>query len=90
MLRISPSRHFQLEIYQRTAGIGYAAGNEPFALPKTVNSMIPSGVARSQLSIVSRTKRHLVGGISLKIVLRTMAFVAHQHNAYSPNQWGNL
>jgi hypothetical protein len=37
--------------------------------------MIPSGVARGQLIIVNRTKRHLVGGISSKIVFRTMAFV---------------
>ena len=37
--------------------------------------MMPSGVARGQLIIVSRTNRHFVGGISSKIVLRTMVFV---------------
>ena len=60
---------------QGAAGIGCAAGNDPAGLPKTVNSIMPSGVARGQLIIVSRTKRDLVGGISSKIVLRTMAFV---------------
>ena len=60
---------------QRAVEIGCAAGNDPAGLPKTVNSMIPSGVARGQLIIVSRTNRHLVGGISSKIVLRMTAFV---------------
>jgi hypothetical protein len=46
------------------------AGNDPAALPKTVNSMIRSGVTRGQLVIVSRTNRHRVGGSSSKIVLR--------------------
>jgi hypothetical protein len=39
-----------------------------------VNSITPSGVVRGQLSIVSRTKRHRVGGISAKIVFRTTLF----------------
>src|SRR5262245_1831705 len=59
----------------RAGGIGCAAGNDPAGLPNTVNSMIPSGVARGQLISVNRTKRHFVGGISSKIVLRTMAFM---------------
>src|SRR5258708_17985201 len=59
----------------RTPGIGCAAGNHSAALPKIVNSMIPSGVARGQLIIVSRTKLHVVGEISSKIVLRTTVFV---------------
>jgi hypothetical protein len=44
-------------------------------LPKTVISMIPSGVVRGQPVIVSRTNRQLVGGISSKTVLRAVAFV---------------
>ena len=56
-------------------GIGTAAGNDPDGLPKTVNSMMPNGAERGQLTIVSRTNRHFVGGISSKMVLRTTAFV---------------
>jgi len=37
--------------------------------------MIPSGVVRGQSVIVSRTNRHLVGGISSKTVLRAVVFV---------------
>jgi Glycosyl hydrolase family 67 N-terminus len=59
---------------QLETGIGCAAGNDPEGFPNTVNSMIPSGAVRGQLSIVSRTKRHFVGGISAKMVLRTILF----------------
>ncbi len=55
--------------------MGSAAGNDPAGLPKRVNSMMPNGVARGQLIMVSRTNRHWLGGISSKRVLRTMAFV---------------
>jgi hypothetical protein len=59
---------FALKTVHRAGGIGCAAGNEPDGLPKTVNSMIPSGVVRGQSSIVSRTKRHWVGGTVSKSV----------------------
>ena len=45
------------------------------ALPKTVSSIIPSGVVRGQSVIVSRTNRHLAGAISSKTVLRAVVFV---------------
>jgi len=59
---------------QCDSGIATAAGSDSAGLPNTVHSMIPNGVVRGQSVNVNRTKRHLTGGISSKIVFREIVF----------------
>ena len=54
--------------------MGCSAGSDPDDLPKAVNSMIPSGAERGQLSIVSLTNRQLVGLNCSKIVFLAISF----------------
>src|SRR5579863_3274647 len=72
------ARHVRAQlsaVFYLDAGIATAAGSDSAGLPNTVNSMMPSGVVCGQLTIVKRTNRHFVGGISSKMVLRTASFL---------------